>query len=74
MQFVSAEIREVGNPGADATTTPTGSCPRTSGARGSWYHSITSLPQIPHARISTSTSPSPGTGSSCSSTRISPAP
>ena len=54
------------------TTTPTGSCPSTSGARGSTYHCMRSEPQIPHARIATSTSPGPGSGTSRSSSRTAP--
>ena len=55
-----------------ATTTPTGSCPSTSGARGSTYHVMRSLPQMPQARIATSTSPGPGSGTSRSSRSTAP--
>ena len=41
---------------------------------GATYHSIRSLPQIPHARIATSTSPGPGSGAGRSSIRTSPSP
>ena len=52
-----------GAPGPAAITSPAGSCPRTIGARGSWYQSMRSLPQRPQARTRTTSSPGPATGS-----------
>src|SRR5262245_17236030 len=61
-------------PAPAATTSPTGSWPSTTGARGSWYQLIRSLPQRPQARIRTTSSPGPATGSGRSSTAMRPAP
>ncbi len=61
-------------PAPASTTSPTGSWPSTTGARGSWYHDIRSLPQSPQARTRTTSSPGPATGSGRSSSSIRPAP
>ena len=52
-----------GAPGPAATTSPAGSWPSTTGARGSWYQAIRSLPHSPQARTRTTSSPGPATGS-----------
>lgn len=63
-----------GAPSPAATTSPAGSCPSTTGARGSWYQAIRSLPQMPHARTRTTSSPGPGDGSGRLSNVRRPAP
>ena len=63
-----------GAPGPASTTSPAGSCPSTTGARGSWYQAMRSLPQSPQARTRTTSSPGPATGSGRSSSAIRPPP